>query len=133
MQSDLKKLFSLRADASALGGYLETPVARLIPTLAPVSLPPVGGFAMARSEAFTLDQIVSCSSAYARVTGQECCEDGSYAILVTTVIEDLNILEVVRAVRIVTELSIAIPADDRPVGMSFAGTVLQALRIAGHA
>jgi hypothetical protein len=130
---DLKKLYSLRADASALGGYLETPVAKLISTLAPVSLPPVGGFAMARSEAFTLDQIVSCSSAYTRVTGQECCEDGSCAILVTAVIEDLNILEVVRADRIVTQLSIAIPADDGAIGMSFAGTAFEALRIAGHA
>src|SRR5580692_10091865 len=127
MPSDLKKLYSVRADASALGGYLETPVAKLISTLAPVSLPPVGGFAMARSEAFTLDQIVSCSSAYTRVTGQECCEDGSCAILVTAVIEDLNILEVVRADRIVTQLSIAIPADDGAIGMSFAGTAFEAL------
>ena len=37
--SDLKKLYSLRGDANALGGFLEAPVAKVLPTLAPVSLP----------------------------------------------------------------------------------------------
>jgi hypothetical protein len=129
---DPKKLYSLRADANALGGFLEAPFARVIPTLAPVSLPPVGGFAMARSEAFTLEQIISCSSAYSRVSGQECCADGSASILVTSVIENLNILEVVRADRIVTQLSITLSDESAPIAFSVSGTVFEGLRIAGH-
>ena len=86
-----KKFYSFRADASALGGFLEEPFEKNIPTLAPVSLSAVGGFATARSEAFNLDQIVSCSSAYTRVSGRE-HEDGSVSILVASVVEDLNIL-----------------------------------------
>jgi hypothetical protein len=129
---DPKKLYSLRADANALGGFLEAPVARVLPTLAPVSLPPVGGFAMARSEAFTADEIISCSSAYTRVSGQECCEDGSASILVTAVIEDLNILEVVRADRIVTQLSIRLSDESPTLGFSVTGTAFEGLRIAGH-
>jgi hypothetical protein len=129
---DRKKLYTLRADANALGGFLEAPVARTLPTLAPVSLPPVGGFAMARSGAFTVDEIISCSSAYTRVSGQECCADGSASILVSAVVEDLNILEVVRADRIVTQLSITLSEDSAPLGFSVAGTVFEGLRIAGH-
>ncbi|MGC1458274.1 MAG: hypothetical protein WA825_08375 [Steroidobacteraceae bacterium] len=130
--ADLKKRFSLRADANALGGFLEGPVARTLPTLAPVSLPPVGGFAMARSEAFTADEIISCSSAYTRVSGQECCDDGSASILVTAVVEDLNILEVVRADRIVTQLSITLSDASAAIGFSVSGTVFEGLRISGH-
>jgi hypothetical protein len=129
---DLKKLYSLRADANALGGYLEAPVAKVLQTLAPVSLPPVGGFATARSEAFTVDEIVSCSSAYTRVLGQECCTDGSSSILVTAVIEDLNILEVVSADRIVTQLSITLSDESAALGFAVTGTVFEGLRIAGH-
>ncbi|HEV2701667.1 MAG TPA: choice-of-anchor P family protein [Steroidobacteraceae bacterium] len=128
-----KKLYSLRADANALGGYLEAPSAKVIPTLAPVSLPPVGGLATARSAAFTLDEMVSCRSAYTRVLGQECCEDGSASILVTAVIEDLNILEVVRADRIVTQLSITLSDDSPGLGFSVSGTSFEGLRIGGHA
>jgi hypothetical protein len=129
---DLKKLYSLRADANALGGFLETPVAKPLPTLAPVSLPPVGGFAAARSEAFSAEEIISCSSAYTRVLGQDCCEDGSASILVTAVVEDLNILEVVRADRIVTQLSITLSEESAGIGFSISGTVFEGLRIAGH-
>jgi hypothetical protein len=129
---DRKKLYSLRADANALGGFLEAPVARVLPTLAPVSLPPVGGFAMARSQAFTADEIISCSSAYTRVSGQECCADGSASILVTAVVEDLNILEVVKADRIVTQLSIRLSDESPALGFSVTGTAFEGLRIAGH-
>jgi hypothetical protein len=129
---DLRKIYSLRGDANALGGYLEAPISKAIPSLAPVSLPVVGGFAFARTERFTLDEIISCSSAYTRVTGQECCEDGASAILVTAVIEDLNILEVVRADRIVTQLSITIPEGPGAIGICIAGTSFEGLRLAGQ-
>jgi hypothetical protein len=127
-----KKQYFLQADANALGGYLESPVAKLIPTLAPVSLPPVGGIAMARSEAFTFDGIVSCSSAHTRVSGQECCQDGTASILVTAVIEDLNILEVVRADRIVTQLSLTFSQDHTALAVTVTGTAFEGVRLAGH-
>jgi hypothetical protein len=124
--------YFLQGDANALGGYLEAPVAKLIPTLAPVSLPPVGGFAMSRSEAFNFDDIVSCSSAYTRVTGKACDKDGAASILVTAVVEDLNILEVVRADRIVTQLSITIQPKSSEIEIALTGTVFEELRLAGH-
>jgi hypothetical protein len=127
-----QRFYFLRADANALGGQLQEPLKRTIPTLAPVSLPPVGGFATARSGAFTLEEIVSCSTAYTRVSGQEHPTDGSSAILVTAVVEDLNILEVVRADRIVTQLSIALPGGPGPIRISVAGSILEGLRLAGR-
>src|SRR3977135_3197336 len=113
MHSLGKKFYSFRADANALGGYLKEPFEKNIPTLAPVSLPAVGGFAMARSEAFTLDEIITCSSASTRVSGREHA-DGSVSILVTAAVEGLNLLEVVTARRVVAQVSISIPKDERP-------------------
>jgi hypothetical protein len=48
MKSFTKRSYSFRADANALGGFLLEPFQTNVPTLAPVSLPAVGGFAMAR-------------------------------------------------------------------------------------
>jgi hypothetical protein len=132
MQSFSKtSLYSIQADANALGGFLEEPFAKIIPTLAPVSLPPVGGFATARSEAFNLDEIVSCSSAYTRVSGSEPQADGSLSILVTAVLEGLNILEVVTAERVVTQISISIRKGDGLARFSLAGSRFEGLQLAG--
>jgi len=85
-----KRFYSFRADANAMGGFLEEPFQKVIPTLVPVSLPAVGGFATARSEAFNLDEIVSCSSAYTRVSGMEHHANGSISILVAAAVEGEN-------------------------------------------
>jgi hypothetical protein len=125
------RFYSFRADANALGGFLEEPLRKIMPTLAPVSLPAVGGFATARSEAFNLDEIVSCSSAYSRVSGTEHA-DGSISILTTTVVEDLNLLEVVTATRIVAQVSISIPAGSSELQISLTGSRFEGLRLAGR-
>jgi len=126
------RFYSFRADANALGGFLEEPLPKNIPTVAPVSLPAVGGIATARSEAFNLDAIVSCSSAYTRVSGMEHRADGSISMLTTAVVEGLNILEVVTAERIVAQVSISIPRETREIQISLAGSRFEGLRLAGH-
>src|SRR5260221_7657821 len=124
--------YSFRVDANALGGSLEEPLPKIIPTVAPVSLPAVGGFATARSEAFSLDEIVSCSSAYTRVSGMEHRADGSISILTTAVVEDLTILEGVTAERIVAQVSISIPKGSSDFQISLAGSRFEGLRLAGR-
>jgi hypothetical protein len=132
MQSNKQKRFySFRADANALGGFLDEPFEKIIPVLAPVSLPAVGGFATARSEAFNLEQIVSCSSASTRVSGREHA-DGSISILVTATVERLNILEVLTAERIVSQLSISLSSGKEPLKFSLVGSCFEGLRIAGR-
>jgi hypothetical protein len=130
--SDRKAFYSFRADANALGGFLEEPLRKSVPTLAPVSLPAAGGFATARSGAFNLDEIVSCSSAYTLVTGRENNEDGSFSTLATAVVEGLNILEVVTAERIVAQITVTIPKEPGPRRISLGGTRFEGLRLAGR-
>jgi hypothetical protein len=122
--------FSFRADANAVGGFLEKPLRKPLPTLAPVSLPAVGGFALARSEGFTLDNLISCKSAFSRVSGEE-NEDGTVSIQVASVVEGLNLLEVVEAERVVAQLSILISKDRKILKLSTAGSRFERLVVAG--
>jgi hypothetical protein len=124
--------YSFRADASALGGFLKEPLQKNIPTLAPVCLPAAGGFATARAEAFNLDEVVSVSSAYTLVSGRESREEGAISTLVTAVVEDLNILEVVTARRIVAQISVTSPLDGGPQRISLGGSRFEELRLRGH-
>src|SRR5258708_35162741 len=103
------RFYSFRADATALGGFLEEPAPKIVPTLVPVSLPAVGGFATARSDGFNLDEIVSCSSAYTRGSGAEDRADGSISMVVTAGMGDLDLPEGVTAERILAQLSVSIP------------------------
>jgi hypothetical protein len=126
-----KRFHSFQADASALGGYLETPVSRLIPTAAPAALPAVGGFASARHEAFNLDGLISFSSARSWVTGSE-SSDKSFDTVATAVVEDLSILDVVTAKRVTAQVSVTIGEDGKRF-ISLAGSGFEGLRVAGHA
>lgn len=130
MQPLNRKFYSFRADANALGGHLEEPCEKCIPTLAPVCLPAVGGVAMARSEAFTLDEIVRISSAYTRVSGRQHA-DGSASILITAAVEGVNILEVVTARRVVGQVSILVP-EKGPLQISLIGSRFEGLQLAGR-
>jgi hypothetical protein len=124
-------MYALRADANALGGFLDAPFKKIIPTAAPSSLPAAGGFTSARVGAFDLDGIVSYSSAYTRVSGGLDHEHGSIFTQATAVVEDLNILEVVTAERIVAQVSITYPAGE-PLRISLTGSRFDGLRIAGR-
>ena len=134
MQSQNEKdkgFYSFRADANVLGGFLEEPLRILIPTVAPVSLPAVGGTSTAQSDGFALDNIVKCKSAYSRVTGVE-LKNETISIVSTAVIEGLNILEVVTADRIVAQLSIIVPVNRKGLTVSTAGSRYEGLRLGGH-
>jgi hypothetical protein len=131
MRSDAKKTFFYQADANPLGGFIEEPFQKTVPSQASSSLPPVGGYATARSEAFNLDEFISCRSAYSRVLGREEEEDGPWTALATAAVEGLNILDVVTADRVVAQLTVDYPRDGGFARISLAGSHFENLRIGG--
>jgi hypothetical protein len=131
MPSVSNKAFYFHAHASSLGGALETPHKKVVPSQASVALPAVGGHATARTEAFNCDEIVSCRAAYTRVTGGFDEEDGSWFTLVTSVVEGLNILETVKVERVVAQISIEHPADGGNPTISLAGSHFDGIRLGG--
>ncbi len=132
MRSDAAKVFYYHADASSLGGFIEKPFQEIVPSQASASLPSVGGYTTARSEAFNFKEIVSCRSTYTRVSGRTVETDGPWSTLVTSVVEGLNILEIVTAERIVAQISVEHPRDGGPAEVSFAGSHFEGLRVGGQ-
>jgi hypothetical protein len=65
------------------------------------------------------------------VSGREQTK-GKSSILVTAVVEDLNILEVVRAERVVAQISIELSAEGRRLGFTLAGSGFEGLRVSGQ-
>jgi hypothetical protein len=122
MRSDGKKSFYFHADASSLGGFIEKPFNKHLPPQASASLPSVGGHITTRTEAFEFEGVISCRAAHTRVSGRHHEEDGSATILVTSVLEGLNILEIVKAERIVAQVTAQYPAAGGFPRISFAGT-----------
>jgi hypothetical protein len=126
------RFFQLHASANALGGALKTPHKKVIPSQASSALPAVGGHTTSRTESFNCDEIVRCRSAYTRVTSsQEDEPNGSWVTLVSSVVEGLNILDAVKAERIVGQISIEHPADGSPVTFSLAGSHFDGLKLGG--
>jgi hypothetical protein len=131
-RQDKRPTFYFQADANTFGGFLQQPFQRIVPPQASVSLPAAGGFATTRTKGFNLEQIVSCTSSYTRVSGRETTDGRAFSTLVTAVIEGLNILEIVTAERIVAQISVECPADYGPRRISLAGTHFEGLRVGGH-
>jgi hypothetical protein len=127
-----KQAFYYQAGANPLGGFFEAPFQQTIPSPASISLSPAGGLLTARTEAFNFDGKVSCSSASSRVEGREVQEGESISILVTSVVEGLNILDVLAADQIVAQLSITYPRDGGGRRISVAGSHFENLRLGGR-
>jgi hypothetical protein len=126
------KTFYFQSDAHSLGGFVKHPSQKMISSQAHSSLPAVGGHVTTSTGAFNHDSIVSCRAAYSRVSGREQQMDGPWSIVATSVVEGLNILEVVTAERIVAQTSIEYSKDGKFPRISFAGSRFDQLRIAGH-
>ena len=131
MRSQDKKVFYFHAAAATLGGFIEAPFAKNIPSQASVSLPAVGGEATARTGAFNFEEIVSCRAAYTRVTGRQQGTDGPWSITATAVVEGLNILDTFTADRLVAQVSIEYPKEGNSLKVSLAGSTFDGLRIGG--
>jgi hypothetical protein len=129
---DQTESYYFQASASSLGGVLEHPIAKIIPSQANVALPAVGGFATTRSEAFNLDEIVSCSAASTRVAGRRADQGHAFSTLVSSVVEGLNILEIVTAERLVAQISIDTPFDGSDPRISLVGSHFEGLKIGGR-
>lgn len=119
------------ADGVALGGTIEHPFQESIPVQASLSLPPTGGHISLQVGRFEYRDIVSYSSAHVHVAGKAMHRDGPWTTLVTTTVEDLNLLEVVKAKRVVARISTEHPAEGYHPTVSFIGTEFEGLRIGG--
>ena len=131
MSANANRVHYYHADASALGGHIERPIREQLPVQSSLSLPPVGGFAATRSENFRLHDIVSAKATHTQVAGSRHPETGNATTIATTVVEGLDVLHIVTADRVVTQISVEHPSDGYDPRVTFFGSQIVNLRIAG--
>jgi len=130
MGTDSQRAHYYHADANSLGGTIHRPFKKVIPAQAAVSLPAAGGFTSTRSGAFHFENLVSCTGSFSRVGGSE-DEGGHATTLVTSVVEGLNLLDMVTAERVVSQISTERPPDGHSPSVTYVGSQFFGLRIAG--
>jgi hypothetical protein len=121
------------AEATALEGQLDLPFMQPIERQAFAKIPADGGYLSQHAEPFRVEGIVSYSAAHTQVSGHEEEKHGKpFVTLTTSVVEDLNILNVVTADRVVAQISTEHPREGYIPTVTFLGSQFVNLRIAGH-
>lgn len=120
------------AEAKALSGDFLLPLKHVIEPQASAALEPAGGYLSQHALPFRSEGVVSYRAAHTQVAGNKDTKDGhGWSTVSTAVIEDLNILEVVTADRVVAQIFAEYPLEGYVPKISFLGTRFENLRIAG--
>ena len=121
------------AEATVLSGHFELPLVRQIQPQAHAILPVEGGYLSQRTGEYRVESVLSFRSAYTQVAGNLSTKPGQgWTTLNTTVIEGLNVLDIVTADRIVGQTITEHPLEGYVPFVSFLGTRFENLCIAGH-
>ena len=121
------------AEAEALSGNLTLPLIQEVKPPTYVKLNERGGYLSQHVENYRLGGVVSFRSAYTQVAGNpDTKADHGWNTLSTSVIEGLNVLDIVTADRIVCQISTDHPLEGYVPTVTFLGTRFENLRIAGH-
>lgn len=122
------------AEADVLSADLEQPLRDEIKPRVYVKLPKDGHYQFKKAEPFRFEGILSYESGYTQVAGHPSSKTAGFTTLATSVLEGLNVLDVVTADRVVAQISTVHPAygDGQVPSVTFLGTRFDNLRIGGH-
>lgn len=123
--------FHFHAEGHALSGEFRHPGRHIIAAQASTSLPTIGGRAHAHADHFHCEDFVSFRTAHTEVSGRR-IDENTLTTHATTIVEDLNILDVVTADRIVLRLTSTHNRENPEGHITAGGTEFQNLRVAGH-
>jgi hypothetical protein len=127
-----ERTHNYHAEATVLSGNLLLPVPQTIEPQAHAKLDPKGGYFAQRSGGYRLESVISYSAAYSHVAGNKSNKPGEgWNTLNTTVVEGLNVMEVLTADRVVGQTITQHPLKGYMPSISFLGTRFENLRIAG--
>jgi len=130
--SPSKRVHKYNATAKIISGSLKLPISQAIHPVAHAQLGEEGGYEAIHSIGHRVEGVVTIDSAYTQVAGNPGTKHGGWNTISTSVIEGLNILEVVTADRVVGQIITEHPAEGYVPRISFLGTRFENLRIAGH-
>jgi hypothetical protein len=122
------------AEANILSGHLRQPVDQQIYRQAAVGLDDLrGGHFFQRVDRFSLEGLISFQSGYSHVSGNRSLKNHGWVTLATSVLEGLNVLDVVTADRVVAQVSTEHPLENgHTPHVTFLGTHFENLRVGGY-
>jgi len=123
--------YHYHACAHAFSAHFTRPFEHQIDVQAASALPITGGHGQARVENFQFREFLSFKRGYTHVSGAYQEDDNSYNTLVTSVLEGVNLLDIVTADRVVARLYSKHRVGEAEGFISLAGSRFEHLRIAG--
>jgi hypothetical protein len=122
------------AEANVLHADLEQPLKEEIKPRAYVQLPSNGRYQFKQADPFRFEGILSYQGGYTQVAGHPSSKIAGFTTLTTSVVEGLNVLDVVTADRVVAQISTVHPiyGTGQVPSVTFLGTRFDNLRIGGH-
>ncbi len=131
MNASKGRTFYYHADANPLGGSISAPFESVISTQASTSVSQAGGHAHDSVGEFRVGHVVSISRAWSEIYATSHHTDGSWVSQVTAVVEDLNVLDIVRAKRMISRLTVRHPHTGYHPFIEFSGCQYESVTING--
>lgn len=133
MSEETQRTHHFHAKAHIVAGRLHLPLNQEIHHQEQATLPEEGGYLSQHSLRYNVEGVLSFRKAYTQVAGHKDVKEGhGWTTVATSVIERLNILEVVTADRVVAQISTEHPKEGYVPIVTFLGTRFDNLRVAGH-
>jgi hypothetical protein len=134
MAEELERTHFYHAEASVLKGRLDLPLRHEIAPQAFAKVPEVGGYLAQRGRDFRIENVLSYRESYTQVAGNRDSKPGhGWSTLTTSVVEGLNVLDILTADRVVAQIATEYPLIGYVPKISLLGTRFENLRIAGCA
>ncbi len=129
MDASKNRVFYFHADAAPIGGHFTKPKEAIIHSHGSSSLAQAGGHVSASVEKYAHpDKLVSFDKAYSEIRGMV-SDTGSWTTEVTSVVEGLNVLDMVKADRVIARLTVEHPSNGGHPKASVAGSEITNLTI----
>jgi hypothetical protein len=132
MAAPPERVHHFHGEAHVFEAHLQHPLTGDIKPQNYVKLLSEGGYILENTKDYRADNVVTFKSAHTHVAGHKSPKQGhGWITLATSVIEQLNVLEVVTADRVVAQASTEHPEVGHVPNVTFLGTRFENLKIAG--
>jgi hypothetical protein len=123
------------AQAQLLRGHLERPIDQAIEPVGAISLDgPMEGHFARRTENVSIEGFISFARGETRVSGARSLKDNGWVTLATSILEGLNVFEIITADRLVSQVSTNHPYKGGHFPrVTFVGTQFQNFQVGGFA
>ena len=132
MSHQIKPAHYYHADANALGGVLTRPTAQMIEVQSQVSLPAVGGVTHVRNGRYQLFSALAVDATEAQASGAPNALTDCPETMAMSKAEGLNVMHILSADLVVGQILSSHPCKPGAARVTFAGTQIQGLRVAGN-